>query len=399
MLKRTITMFLCCILAMSLVLTGCGSKDKETTKTNDGESTEAMVSAPNYEAEYYDGDADGIVATVNGEEVSVQEFNYFLMMSMYNELMMAGEEAGDDFWTNDKIESVMESAMNQAVLSHVYRTAAKAEGVEVSEQNIQDIDASIESGAQYYGSEENFDKFFESQALTKDLYRELTIRSYYASNLFEKYLEENVSADDVMSKFKKDYVKAKHILIQKTNAEGTDISAEAYSKIEDIKAQLDAGADFDQLMAEHGEDPGAEASPEGYVFTTGEMVAEFEEAAFALEAGQLSDIVETDYGYHIIKKLELTDEDIQNPISDAYGNQMTIESTIKSTIGSDSFNGYLEERKSEAEVKINSTEYDKFAVDTHKLYSDFMARSEEITNELNEMLTAAAESATTEVAE
>ena len=51
-----------------------------------------------------------------------------------------------------------------------------------------------------------------------------------------------------------------------------------------------------------------ETNPNGYVFTYGEMVEEFEEAAFALEVGEISEPVKTSHGYHIIKKLPLDEE-------------------------------------------------------------------------------------------
>ena len=86
---------------------------------------------------------------------------------------------------------------------------------------------------------------------------------------------------------------------------------------EDLLAQLQAAEDlpakFDELMNEHSEDgrteDGALAAPDGYVFdSTASLVGGFREAALELEPGQLSGIVETDYGYHIMLRLALTDE-------------------------------------------------------------------------------------------
>ena len=66
------------------------------------------------------------------------------------------------------------------------------------------------------------------------------------------------------------------------------------------------GEDFMTVVAEYNEDPGMDVYGEdGYYFNSGVMVEEYEEASFALEEGGVSEIVETTYGYHIIKRLPL----------------------------------------------------------------------------------------------
>ena len=231
MLKKMFSLLLCFTLAFA-VLTGCGKKDVDSkTKTDGTESADTAVSTPNYKVEYFDGEENGVVAEVNGREVTAEEYEYFLMMSMYNEVSMAGGDVGDDFWTDDKIKSVMEDAMNQAVLSNIYVTTAEDNKIELSDNDLKMIEDYMSSGAEYYGSEENFNLFFESQGLTREMFEELTVRQYYSSKLFENYANENVSDKDINKVFKKDYVKAKHILISKTNEEGADVSADAYSAV------------------------------------------------------------------------------------------------------------------------------------------------------------------------
>ena len=69
------------------------------------------------------------------------------------------------------------------------------------------------------------------------------------------------------------------------------------------------GDDFAALMTEYSQDPGQ--PEEGYTFTKGYMVQEFEDASYALKEGEISDIVETSYGYHIIKRLPIDEENIK----------------------------------------------------------------------------------------
>ncbi|MFR4088407.1 MAG: peptidylprolyl isomerase [Dysosmobacter sp.] len=87
--------------------------------------------------------------------------------------------------------------------------------------------------------------------------------------------------------------------------------AEKKAKADDLLKQLQAITDpteleskFDELMKANSEDTGLESSPDGYVFSAGKMVEAFESATRSLEPGQLSGIVESDYGYHIILRLD-----------------------------------------------------------------------------------------------
>ena len=101
-----------------------------------------------------------------------------------------------------------------------------------------------------------------------------------------------------------DRVKAQHILI-KTQGKSDAEKKAALAKAEDILKQLKAGADFTQLAQKNSED--SSNAPKGGDlgwFVRGAMVAEFDKAAFAMKPGELSGIVTTEFGYHIIKVTE-----------------------------------------------------------------------------------------------
>jgi len=88
------------------------------------------------------------------------------------------------------------------------------------------------------------------------------------------------------------FITAKHILV------------DTYEKAQELMARLNAGENFDMLMFTYGQDPGVPFSPGGYSFIRGTMVLEFEETAFALSVGEISEIVPTAFGYHIILRVE-----------------------------------------------------------------------------------------------
>ena len=116
------------------------------------------------------------------------------------------------------------------------------------------------------------------------------------------------SEEEIKAKFKTvgDKVDASHILIKTIDDNNKPLSAEkkaeAKKKAEDVYKQVKAGGDFAELAKKYSQDTGSAANGGALgEFGKGQMVPAFEKAAFALKEGEVSPIVETQYGYHIIK--------------------------------------------------------------------------------------------------
>ena len=100
-------------------------------------------------------------------------------------------------------------------------------------------------------------------------------------------------------------VRASHILLMykgSARSTATRSQKDAENQIRDLKVQLDAGADFAELAQAHSDCPSARKGGDLGAFGRGQMVAAFEKSAFGMEIGQVSDVVTTDFGYHIIKR-------------------------------------------------------------------------------------------------
>ena len=96
------------------------------------------------------------------------------------------------------------------------------------------------------------------------------------------------------------WVRVKHVLIQKSDTVTMD---DAKKKALDVCERAANGEDFDKMVAELSEDPGSQSNPDGYLVATGSgMVESFEKASLALAEGEVSEPVESDYGYHVIKR-------------------------------------------------------------------------------------------------
>jgi peptidyl-prolyl cis-trans isomerase C len=102
-----------------------------------------------------------------------------------------------------------------------------------------------------------------------------------------------------------DRVRASHILLMYKGSMRSTASrsqAEAQSGINEIKTNLDAGQDFAALAQKHSDCPSGKSGGDLGEFGRDQMVKEFEQTAFALPVGSTSGVIETPFGYHIIKR-------------------------------------------------------------------------------------------------
>jgi parvulin-like peptidyl-prolyl isomerase len=149
------------------------------------------------------------------------------------------------------------------------------------------------------------DEQIKSQLLRDKIYSKVTEKVVISDAETQKYYEDNKA-----TLFKvPDQVKVSHILIKFNVATGETVTdankAEAKKKIDDVASQLKNGADFAEMATKYSEDTASVPSGGDIGFiSAGQTVPEFEAAAFALEVGKVSDVVETTYGYHILKVTE-----------------------------------------------------------------------------------------------
>ena len=105
-----------------------------------------------------------------------------------------------------------------------------------------------------------------------------------------------------------DTVRASHILIAYEGSAATgDVSRsqdEARTFIEDLHGKAVQGDDFGEMAKEHSACPSSSKGGDLGAFGRGQMVKPFEQAAFGMEVGDVSDVVETQFGYHLIKRTE-----------------------------------------------------------------------------------------------
>ncbi len=166
------------------------------------------------------------------------------------------------------------------------------------------------------GSEEALVRNLKSVGMTIDELQAKMLEESIAEAVLERELKISVSDDDIKkfyddnpSKFEQpEMVRASHILLTTRDPSGAELSEEQKTakrkKAEDLLKRAKAGDDFAKLAKENSEDPGSKDNGGEYTFPRGKMVPEFESAAFSLQTNQVSEIVTTQFGFHIIKLSE-----------------------------------------------------------------------------------------------
>lgn len=171
--------------------------------------------------------------------------------------------------------------------------------------------AIIASFIQQMGGDANINNFLrqvnlERDALMSSLRQDLLIRKY----LEDKFSSQiDISEEKVREYFDTnrdqfimpDSVHARHILVR-VQPDDDEATREAKrARIDDVLTKIEAGGDFAELAKENSDDPSAIRGGDLGTFAQGTMVAPFDSAAFALKKGAVSGVVETQYGYHLIK--------------------------------------------------------------------------------------------------
>lgn len=173
-------------------------------------------------------------------------------------------------------------------------------------------EATLESYKNTYG--ESYQSFLEYNGLSNDAQlKDLLIKNSKLTNVTEDYIKENISEKEMKKYYDENIVgdiEAKHILISfgyeddASDEEKEKAEKAAKEKAEDIIKKIKDGADFGKLAKEYSDDDASKdnGGSLGY-FNTGEMVEEFEKAAYALDVNEYTtEPVKTKYGYHIIMK-------------------------------------------------------------------------------------------------
>lgn len=208
-----------------------------------------------------------VVARVNGDAISKEE--------LYDIL----------------VEQNGEAAVDSLITERIIALEVKKQNISVTDK---EVDNELASLIAQNGGEDYFNQTLEMYGLTMD-----DVTKDVKSNLeLEKLLKQEVSvSEDEMKNY---FEENKETFAQQEQVKVRHILVDSIDKAKEVKEKLAAGSDFAELAKEYSTDTSKDAGGElGYIIK-GQMVAEFEKASFSMNVGEISEPVETKYGYHII---------------------------------------------------------------------------------------------------
>lgn len=267
------------------------------------------------------------VLTVNGDAVAADEYSGYMLYNMQYYASMYAQMGLTDLWSNEDMAkslgaSMPEAAEQQAIYARVVMQKFNELGLKLS-YNEQKEMASVRRNSIANTSKDAYLNQIAQFGFSDQTYQNFMYISQCYQALNDYYFGENgvntPSDEDIQKYYEDNYITAKHILIttvDPASGETKRTDEEAKKEAQSILDRINAGEDFDTLMNQYSEDTGLSNNPNGYTFTEGQMVTEFYDGAKALAEDEVSELVKSSYGYHIIKRVKLDDSQLDNFKSD-----------------------------------------------------------------------------------
>ena len=314
-MKKFVAIMLVSVLALGC-LAGCGSKNEDT------------------------------VMTVDGVDVSFDEYMYYLntaasTLISYYQSSTGGGVDWDGVCIYDKTRTNAEWCINEALYNAAQGCVIMSKGKSMNalptDEQLKSLEDNISTIRKNYEESDDPDAAFadalNGQGFTLESFKAVNKINFTLSNIFTSLYGENgekLSEEKLQTYIEENgYMTSAHILFrtkedvkgengQTTQEELSDSAkAEKKAQAEKLCKELKAIKDdtqrkekFFEYMKEYSEDPGKDSFPNGYCFTEGTMVEEYTDTTRELKNYEVSDVVESDFGYHIIMRLPTVSSDV-----------------------------------------------------------------------------------------
>lgn len=293
--------------------------------------------------------SEKFAAKVNGVGIKSSEVDAAVNNFIQNQMRM-----GINIGNQDKTR-LQKDIVDQLIAAEVlYQESKKAKLGNLTEE----IEKQFEGIKKGFDSQDEFKKYLKNIGKSeKDLKDEIR-KGVYINAFLEKDVYINIvvteaEKEQLYDKDKANFevpekVRASHILIRVPQDASEDVKKEANTKINTLRERAKSGEDFAELAMENSEDATAPRGGDLGYFGRGVMLEAFEEAAFNLEKDEISEVLETQFGYHIIKLLDRQDARAlsYHEVKDG------IERFLLNQRRAEALNKFIEDLKKTAKIKI-----------------------------------------------
>ncbi|MFP4698321.1 MAG: peptidylprolyl isomerase [Eubacteriales bacterium] len=325
-LGKTYKSIILILIMMILIIPGCKNKGDDDNLNSTNDEDEVISGSKN------EGDDDNLIFTIDGDEVYLPEIQLYL-----DSVKQTYEQNGTDIWDTEiegmpAEEYAKEKALESIITFKVIFKKAEELDIVLTDDEKTDIKKQAKENLKSLTYDDLTEEMLIGILTEGLLYKKVYDQLYEDYEVDEELLEENLqndpnyiyfidNAEDILLE-----ARAKHILLKThdRNDQGMleplseETQEQAKETAEEVLEKLNNGENFVELVHEYSEDVASVETDGEMTFGRNQMAAEFEEATYALEEGEISEIVQTDFGYHIIKLEEFiypTEDEINEAIA------------------------------------------------------------------------------------
>lgn len=307
------------------------------------------LTLPAFAADEKEGGAD-YVAIVNGTKIPYQSLEQKLNF-VKQRYASQGQQLNEQ-----QLDSIKQDIAERMVEKELLYQKSQELGIEV---DMDKVDSQINQFKKKFDDEKKYQQQLSQMGYTEDLLRSEIKQNMAIQKLIEEEIASKVAlSDKELKKYYKNNtkefatpakVKARHILIKSQSDASESDQKEAKDKIEAAQKRLEDGEKFAKVAKDVSEGPSSKKGGDLGFFSKGRMVKGFEDAAFGLEPGEVSDVVKTRFGYHLIK-VEDKKPASQKSFEEVKGN---LKKKMKNERVKKEMDSYLKNLKKEADIKMN----------------------------------------------
>ena len=297
----------CAIFLMfALTITGC-KKNDQTALSSVNEKADSNATVPIGQTETNLNKENTMLAKVNGTPITSEEVKRELdnVMAQYQNKIPP-----------EQLQSLLPKLKTQALenLINTQLLFAEADRKEIKPSS-DEINSELDSIISRFPSPEVFQQQLTKTGITreqmlKDIEQQLKVNTLVKESL--NGVEITVTEKEVSEFYQEnpdnfrspEQVRASHVLLKSNPDDDPMVKSQKRLELAGLRGKIEDGADFAKIAEEHSECPSKQQGGDLGFFERGKMVKSFEEVAFALEVGEVSDVVESQFGYHIIKVSE-----------------------------------------------------------------------------------------------